>query len=165
MKEFTEEKKKEKINIRELFLDNKKGILIGLLIFTLIGIAIVLVFVFTNDSKKEQEETQKDKLNGYLSELGKSFYEDYYYDAIESKNEDAKRDFLSKFKDIGIKVDLDNLSRYNGNGLEEKTKEFKNEMKNEECNSKDTKVIIYPKEPYGKTDYELESVLECGFSE
>lgn len=149
--------------MKEFLEYNKKEILIGLLIFTLIGVAVVLVLVFTNGNKKE-EQTQKDKLNGYLNELGKSFYEDYYYDAMASQNEDAISDTLSKFSGIGIKVNLDNLSRYNGDGVEEKTKEFKNE-KDEECDKKNTKVIIYPKEPYGKTDYEIETVLECGFSE
>lgn len=151
--------------MKEFLKYNKKGIIIGLVAFTIIGIAIILFLVFASGNKKAEEKTQKDKLNGYLNELGKSFYEDYYYDAVESKNEDAKREFLSKFKDIGIKVNLDNLSRYNGDGVEEKIKEFKNEAKDEDCNIKDTKVIVYPKEPYGKTDYELEAVLECGFSE
>lgn len=151
--------------VKEFLKYNKKGILIGLLVFTIIFVAIILVLVFSNNSKKEEQQKEEDKLNGYLNELGKSFYEDYYYDAVESKNEDAKREFLLKFSEIGIKVNLDNLSRYNGDGVEEKVKEFKNEAKNEDCNDKDTKVIIYPKEPYGKTDYEIEAVLECGFDE
>lgn len=150
--------------MKEFFKYNKKGILIGLLVFTIIGVAIVLVIAFTNGNKKE-EQTHKDKLNGYLNELGKSFYEDYYYDAVDSENEESKREFLSKFSEIGIKVNLDNLSRYNGDGIEEKIKEFKNEANDEDCNTKDTKVIIYPKEPYEKTDYEVETVLECGFDE
>ena len=24
-------------------------------------------------------------------------------------------------------------------------------------------VVIYPKEPYGKTDYSIDAILDCGF--
>ena len=68
---------------------------------------------------------------------------------------------IKKFETTGIKVDLDNLSRQS-NESKEKVKDFVND-KNEECNKNNTKVIIYPKDPYGKTNYELEIQLDCGF--
>lgn len=157
MEEVTRENKKDfKENMKEFLKENKKGLIIGLIIVTIIGIAIVLLVVFGG---KKEEQKEEDKLKGYLNELGKSFYEDYYYDAVESQNESAKIEFLTKFTDIGIKVNLDNLSRYNGGGAEEKTKEFKENS----CNEKETKIIVYPKAPYGKTDYEVETILECDF--
>lgn len=102
-----------------------------------------------------QKSKKEKKIEKELEKLGKSFYEDYYYDAVVSQNE---REFLSKFSNIGIKVNLDNLSRYNDDGVKEKIKELNNEI---ECNNKDTKVIIYPKEPYGKKDYLIDVELSC----
>ena len=76
---------------------------------------------------------------------------------------DAKAEFLAKFKDIGIKVNLDNLIRHNTEESDELKKEFVNSKTNEACDTNNTKVVIYPKDPYGEKDYKIEVILECGF--
>lgn len=42
--------------------------------------------------------------------MGVQFYEDFYYNQI-GKNETERKVFLEKYKDIGIKVSLDNMLR------------------------------------------------------
>ena len=95
-------------------------------------------------------------------EMGRSFYENFYYEQVGS-SADERSTLLSKFTDIGIKVDLDNLSRYNNGEFKDEISKFKN--KNEDCNKTNTKVVIYPKSPYGKTDYTVSTELDCGFEE
>lgn len=72
---------------------------------------------------------------------------------------------LSKFSTIGIKVDLENLGRYNNGEFKDKISKFKNSDTDEKCNSTNTMVYIYPKSPYGKTDYTVKAELDCGFEE
>ena len=74
-------------------------------------------------------------------------------------------EFVKKYGSIGIKVNLDNLSRYSGDGVAERVGQFKNDKTNEDCDKENTKVTIYPKEPYGKSDYTIEAVLVCGFDD
>ena len=35
--------------------------------------------------------------------------------------------------------------------------------KKKKCDKKNTRVIIYPQKPYGKTDYKVKIELDCGF--
>ena len=95
--------------------------------------------------------------------MGREFYEDFYYEQVGTSS-DERTNLLSKFTDIGIKVDLDNLGRYKNGEFKEKISEFKNTKTDEKCNKTNTKVIIYPKSPYGKTDYTIKAELDCGFN-
>ena len=38
-----------------------------------------------------------------------------------------------------------------------------NSKTNQECDKTNSMVIIYPKEPYGKKDYRIDTNLVCGF--
>lgn len=134
---------------------NKTVVIIGIALF--IVIATVLFVVFNKPSNKKELETS-------LTEMGKSFYENFYYEQIGS-SADERSTLLSKFTTIGIKIDLDNLGRYNNGEFSDEIKEFKNNKTDEKCNKTNTKVIIYPKSPYGKTDYKIEVKLDCGFDE
>ncbi len=138
--------------------NNKKqvGIIAGVLLVVILAVTIT---INVTNSKKE---TQEDKLNTTLKELGKDFYENFYYPQVGS-DDSSRATFLEKFSTIGIKVNLDNLSRYNGKDVESKIAEFKNEKSGEDCDKENTKVTIYPKDPYGKEDYTIEVTLVCGF--
>ena len=136
------------------FFTNKKNIKIGVIVLVALLVVVAAGFGLSyafNPSKKSKLETE-------LKEMGKSFYEDFYYDLVVNSNGVEN---IKKFETTGIKVDLDNLSRQS-NESKEKVKDFVND-KNEECNKNNTKVIIYPKDPYGKTNYELEIQVDCGF--
>lgn len=135
-----------------------KKIIIGVVVFiAIILIGLICALVVVGGSKNNEK-----KLETSIVEMGREFYENFYYEQIGSSS-DERNSLLSKFTDIGIKVDLDNLGRYKNGEFKEKISEFKNEKTDEKCNSTNTKVIIYPKSPYGKTDYTIKAELDCGF--
>ena len=145
--------KLEKHDRRKL---NKKVLfaIVGILV---IIVLVVVIFAFGN---KSNEKDLEDSLN----KMGSSFYENFYYEQIGSSSDD-RTSLLSKFTTIGIKIDLENLGRYNDGEFKNDIKQFKNSLTGETCNKSKTKVIIYPKSPYGKTDYKIETELSCGFKD
>ena len=145
MKIKSEEKKRR--------LNSKVLIIIAAML--VIALAVVLFLMF--NSKDNKAEIEKS-----LTEMGKSFYENFYYEQIGSSS-DERTTLLSKFTTIGIKIDLENLERYNDGEFSKEIKTLKNKKTNKMCNKTKTKVIIYPKSPYGKTDYTIKTELDCGF--
>ena len=133
------------------FFANKRNVIICICALVVVVAGVVCAVLFWPKSNKAKLETE-------LKEMGKSFYEDFYYDLVVKSN---GVESISKFQSTGIKVDLDNLSRQKSEN-EEKIKDFVND-KGEACNKENTKVVIYPKDPFGKTDYQLEVQLDCGF--
>lgn len=146
--------------LKEL-LKNKKMVGIAGGIIALIVIILLVVFLILPNLGKSEAKVQKD-FEGMLREMGKDFYENYYYDNL-AKTDEERKDFLKKYQSIGIKIDLENLGRYNSNANKDKVAEFVNPTTNEACDAKNTKVIIYPKEGYSKTEYDMEIELDCGF--
>ena len=150
---------KEKIkNIIKKF--NKKTIIICCIIFVVI-VAVALILIIKPFGKSV---THEGKLTTSLEELGRDFYENFYYNQI-SKDDEERSQFLEKYTDIGIKINLDNLSRFKSDETEEIKKEFVNDESKEECNLINSMVVIYPKKPYEKTSYSIDVVLECGYKE
>lgn len=152
--------KKENKSVKTISHEEKKKKMIQICAIAL-GLIIVLgvILFLTRGSRLSQEE----KLNRSLTKMGEEFYTEFYYTEI-SKNKSDKEvsEFLSKFQDIGIKVNLDNLSRYNDGANEDEIANFKNE-KGTACNTTNTRAVIYPKSPYGKKDYTVKVELDCGF--
>ena len=135
---------------------NKKTLAIVVAVLIVVILVILLVVFGKKSNEKELESS--------LNKMGSSFYENFYYEQIGSSADD-RTSLLSKFSTIGIKIDLENLGRYNDGEFKKDIKEFKNSLTGEKCNQTKTKVIIYPKSPYGKTDYKIETELSCGFKE
>ena len=135
---------------------NKKTLAIVVAVLIVV-ILVVLLVVFGKKSNEKELESS-------LNKMGSSFYENFYYEQIGSSADD-RTSILSKFSTIGIKIDLENLGRYNDGEFKKDIKEFKNSLTGEKCNQTKTKVIIYPKSPYGKTDYKIETELSCGFKD
>lgn len=133
-------------------MDKKKlGIIIGAV---LVVIGIVIGFVVMNKSNEPQ-------LTSNLEQLGKNFYEDYYYTSQEKSQKDVK-EFVKRFENTGIKVNLENISKLSK--IDKKLVDsMVNNKTNKKCDEKKSVVTIYPKKPYGKTDYKIEVKLECGF--
>lgn len=136
---------------------NNKKIIILIISILLMGVLVIVVLTTNNNSQK-QELTKK------MEEMGKEFYENFYYKQVGSTDEERK-EFLKKFETIGIKVNLDNLSRYNSQDTEKILKDFVNKKTNKECDKINTQVIIYPEEPYNQNSYKLTVNLECDFNE
>ena len=124
----------------------------------IVAVIIAAVLCFALGNKNNQEAV----LNSKLKELGVNFYEEFYYEKIGSTQEE-KEEILKRFTDKGIKINLDNLIRLNNDGEEDLENLFVNKKTGSACDAANTKVIIYPKENYGKKDDEIETVLECGF--
>jgi len=127
----------------------KKLFLIASVAVVVIAVGVAAFLTLTNN--------KEEKLTNSLTKIGRDWYENFYYDGFE---ESKRADILSRFKDSGIKVDLDNLSKYNTEANSELIKEFKLNQE-DGCNSSETKIVVKPKEPYGKTDYDIEAVLSC----
>ena len=126
------------------------GIIAGVVV-VIAAVVLLLVFKpFGNKDKKVEKQ-----LNDRMGELAKNFYENYYFDQVGSE-------FVKGHAENGIKIDLANLARINNSDSQSVLDEFKN-TEGKACNTSTSKVTIYPKEPYGKTDYELKIELDCEF--
>ena len=130
-----------------------------ILIFVIILILIIAFFIINSNKKEISEE---ERLSNLLIKMSSEFYENFYYDQIGS-TEEERINFVKKYETIGIKFNLDNLSRYNSDENNELIKEFINSNTNLECNRVNTKAIIYPVEPYSKKSYNIKIELDCGF--
>ena len=119
--------------LKEL-LKNKKMVGIAGGIIALIVIILLVVFLILPNLGKSEAKVQKD-FEGMLREMGKDFYENYYYDNL-AKTDEERKDFLKKYQSIGIKIDLENLGRYNSNANKDKVAEFVNPTTNEACDAK-----------------------------
>ena len=140
----------------ELIKTNKKIIIIiSAVAVTLVAFILGLLLLFGQGNKEKE-------LTGLLEEMGKDFYENYFHDGL-NKTEEEKISYLKGMEQKGIKIDLENLERFNGEVNKERIKEFINPKTNEACDKKNTKIIIYPKNSYGKTDYVMKTELSCGF--
>ena len=137
--------------ITNIFKDKK---IIAIICGVVVGIIILLLLFFVfNDNKS--------KLNKELESVGRHFYEEFYYS--QAGNSDSeKKSFLSAFTSAGIKVDLENLSR-GSDDKDEVLNKFVNAKTGEKCDINNTKVTIYPKDPFGQKDYTIETTLDCGF--
>lgn len=139
-------------------MKKNKKILLQILVIVISLILVGLIIYMILKPKTYSEKYLKNE----LSDMGEKFYTTFYYNYISNgKNTAEIKKYLIKYKDIGIKVSLTDLSQYTTDN-DETIEKFKNE-KNEQCNWENTKVIIYPKEPYTKTDYTIETILDCNF--
>ena len=155
-KEAKKEVKKEK-KTKKTSIFTKKNIIVGVAVVAVVAIAVVLVLVLNNPQKK---------LEKYMKQLGKVYYEEVYYSSFNKENE--RSEFLAKYTTLGIKTDLSNLVRAvaSKDGLpnsEEILAKFVNKKTGKECNRSTTKVFFYPEEPFGKTDYRIEVQVDCGY--
>lgn len=157
-KEIIKEEKKE---VKEtISKDEKKKKMIQI---CAISVGLIVVFVVVLLLTKGIKLSQEDKLSKSLTNMGEEFYTEFYYGEIsKGKTSSEVSEFLAKFKDVGIKVNLENLSRYNDNANEEEIANFKNND-GTECNKTNTRAVIYPTSPYGKNDYTIKVELDCGF--
>mgnify|MGYP004504579899 CR=1 FL=1 len=129
--------------------------------FKIIG-GVLLILIMMLSLFMFKKDNQEEELNQLLKQLGSEFYEEFYYDKVGNNLEERKK-FLEKYKDIGIKINLENLSRYNSEQNKDSLAKFVNKKTNQECDKTNTMVIIYPTEPYEKNSYTEEIKLICGF--
>lgn len=123
--------------------------------FALVLVLFMGVMLLTGCGSNEKE------LKGNLEKLGKSFYEDFYYPS-QSKSQKDVKEFVKRFEKTGIKVNLANISKISK--VDKKLVEgMVNKKTKKKCDTEKSVVTIFPKKPYGKTDYKIEVNLDCGF--
>ena len=121
----------------------------------LVLVLFIGVICLTGCGSNEKE------LTGNLETLGKSFYEDFYYPSQAKSQKDVKN-FVKRFEKTGIKVNLANISKTSK--VDKKLVDsMVNKKTKKKCDTEKSVVTIYPKKPYGKTDYKIEVTLDCGF--
>lgn len=125
------------------------------------AIILLVVVIFAAYMSKTKDQREKEKLNNEFILLTKDFYKDYYYNIIASSDEDRKSK-LSQFKDLGIMVSLDDMTKYDISKRDEKLKKFTNYKTGASCDYENSKAKIFPYEPYGKEDIRVEVDLICG---
>lgn len=145
-------------------LNKIKKIFKNKIVLIVLGVVFVIALVLFLFFGLKKETSQSIELSNSLKELGVEFYEDFYYKQIGSDDKERK-EFLEKYKDIGIKVNLDSLSRYKKDETDEILKQFVNKKTEKECDKTNSMVVIYPNDPYGQKDYKIDAILECGFEE
>lgn len=133
--------------------NKKRSIVIIVSSILAIVLLILTIGVFVFSDKKSQ-------LDKYLETMGSEFYENYYYEKIGTDLEERSA-FLKEFETIGIKVNLDTLSKYNGTKNDEMISKFVNKKTKEKCDMKKTKVVFYPRDPYKAESYVMETIIEC----
>lgn len=138
-------------------LKTSAKVVLGLIVVVVI---VGLVLIFT---KKKDPQLA---LNERLITVGSDFYENFYFEHISTnKTEEEVVAFLERYEEVGIKVDIDNLSRYDEEKYPSLLDEFVNEKDNIACDIRNTRAVIYPVAPYGNTDYSIEAELDCGFAD
>ena len=135
----------------------KKLAIIFLIIFILILGFLSIVFI-NNLNKNEKDYVSE------LTNIGNEAYSEYYYKIMAiDKNETDLKAYLKKYETTGLKFDLEALKGYAINQEKADYYNLINEFlsKNKKCNENGTKVIVYPKEPYGATDFTSEIKFNC----
>lgn len=128
----------------------KKGT--GKKVLAVIGIILLLIIIgtiiFVRFSKRFRQELRVKNVAG-------SFYKYYYEDNSDKTDKDKIKVFLSNYASSGLRVRLGDMETYIDTHKVENYSVLKN------CDKDKTKVTIYPKAPYGKTDYEVKVKLSC----
>lgn len=139
--------------------EKQKKMVIYITIFVLTIIVIggyFLAKVYLGDRKTDSE-----KVIEYMEELGRDFYENYYYSQLDSLKgnlmiEDTTS-FLKNFEQEGISVPLTRVIE-----LHFRTeKAINKQIGKYKCDFSQTKFIIYPQSPYEKKSYKLEPHIMC----
>lgn len=127
----------------------------SIIIIILVLILIIGLIIIFNDNQEE-------KLTNTLKDMGIDFYENFYYEKVGETKEE-RINSLKRYESTGVKVSLDNLSKYNSYINGELLKQFINKKTSNSCDRNASQVIIYPKDPFGKKNYKISIILDCGF--
>ena len=130
-----------------------------IIVASLFIIVALIIVVSIPISRSLTAKNSKKYLGETLIKMGKNWYEDIYYVQVINN---LGVDGIKKYKSSGITVSLETLKT----GVTENDKlykEFKNPLTKESCDPYETKVYIFPDEPYNKDSYHIEYKLVCGF--
>ena len=133
-------------------------------ILTIITFVIICVLiVLVTKSLRDKQRREEDKLYNTLNTVVKDFYRDYYYNVVLGNDDGTRKLNAETYKVTGISYTLDEIAKYKIGEENTILDQFKNYKTNLPCDYKNTKVIIYPHEPFGSEDIRIESNIVCGF--
>ena len=131
---------------------NKKRIIIYGIILALVATVVLLVVL---SAKEKNALSTNETLTQQLESYGEKFYEDYYFN--QTQTIDGLE--LSSFVESGIPVTLTKMAEL---FVVVEADLIKTMVKGDKvCNFDNTKVVIYPEEPFNRTSYRLETFLDC----
>jgi len=131
-------------------LNNKKNLLIIGGIALAVILIVVLVIVLSGGKNKEMSpETLENK----LEKMGVKFYEKHYYPGVKEEGQIGK---LANFVDGGINVTITNMEL-----IVALDDDVKQQLEKDKCDFDKTRIIYYPKQPFGLKDYTMELELSC----
>lgn len=133
----------------EKLLKDKKVLIIGGVV-VLVIVVLLVVFSFGATKGTSSKNQNKESLDTVLTDLGKKFYEEHYYNSLDDKTK------LANFQESGLNISLTNLDV-----IMPITDEVKTKLNAKKCDMDKTKVLIYPKNPYGAKDYTIKVELTC----
>jgi len=145
--------------LRRMFNSKNRIKSIAIIAGVVIAIIAIILLIIFNPFENKNKKIKKE-LEGRLVELAGYFYENQFYP--KNGDDSSKIEFVKGYVANGVKVDLLNIARSKVNEKDSILAEFKN-ADGELCDNHNTKVTIYPKEPYGVKDYEVKVFLECNF--
>ena len=142
-----------KKSLKELLIKSMIIISIGIILcFTLICLFYCKNYQNVSSNQKIGHDTSNKNIINEETErirkLGIEFYEGFYWDDCGKYGNEGRKEFLELFKKVGITVSLENLIRWGD------TSNYPDDWSSQ-YDYDDTKIIVYPKEPYGKKDYTI----------
>ena len=121
-------------------MKKKKKIIFLIVLLILLGIGVYFYFNYN-----------RLKLEGYLKIMGKDIYENRFYDETDEAG------YYSQFEKDGLKIPLSTMLYTISDEYEEEMIDF---IYNSQCDTEETRAIIYPRTPYGKTNYDIKIELK-----
>ena len=135
-------------NILDGLVENKKSLLL-VLVLTIVVIIISILNLFLNNSKSKFD------VEGAIESFAQLYYEESYYPNITSEYSGDYKQMLQNDSVDGIKLNLRTII----STFDVDAENFYSE--GNYCNFLKTYALIYPKSPYGLTDYEIKVVTSC----
>ena len=131
---------------------NNKRIITIIGFITLIIIVALFIVIWNSGSKKENNSNKsQDEIKNELVKLGKNYYDEILYPVAKDSE-----DYLPAYVNKGIKNTLTSLK-----DVVTFSEDLTKTLKDNECNYDNTKIVIYPNEPFGTNDYKVEVELDC----
>jgi len=135
-------------NIFDGIKENKKTLIIVLILFVVLIVISIFNLISDNDSTLDNEEI--------IKTFAGLYYEDGYYPEVTSIYRENYANKLKEYEAEGIKLTLlDIISTF------EDIDEYKFYKEGNYCDFEKTYAIIYPKAPYGVNDYTIKTKISC----
>ena len=136
-----------------------RNIALILLIFFVIMLGLLSILFFHNYNPDPSGIDDEQDPITKLTLMGEQLYSEYYYKIIsQDKTKEEMIEHLKKYEEMGLKIDLKEMSKYN-NDYKKYIESFIKD--NQNCKKEDVMVVIYPQSPYTNKDFKSELITQC----